>query len=246
MLSILAFLLLLLSTCFGHSRLHHNPETGPYDELNSEEIYKSFKNLAKFLGQKFSESHFFQPLTNNETTFLPLINRSRVLHIALEVPPKRLRMTTSLPPRLARIALFTPGAEFVREYIVPTQKDNINIIEVRRIPALKRPVDEIEANYLHYFLNEICNGEFGVFLQEFYGGIYMYFNGNNSDLPKCMQVTKPIDEETPASFTSCLFGMFASPRVMPDRPNRRRTIFRLNRFIPPYNQHPIDVHIEVR
>lgn len=236
--------LLALSIYSECADLLHRPETGPFDELSSREIYNSYRNLATFLGMKFTDSHYFQPITDG-CTILPLTNRSRALHIALEVPPKRLRNNRRFP-RNARIALFTPGEEFIHEYIVPTRRNAINIVEARRIPTLKRPVDEIESGQLDYFLNQVCNGEdFAAFLRDFYGGSYMYFGGNNGDLPRCMQSTATSQNTTPPSYISCLFGMFASPRVMAENPQRRRTVFRLNRFVPPYNQHPIDVNIEV-
>nr|CDS20946.1 amiloride sensitive amine oxidase [Echinococcus granulosus] len=223
----------------------HLPERGPFDELSFDEVHNAFKNLAIFLRKKYTDGYFFLPLDANSTS-VPMHARTRALHVALEVPSKHKREGRHFT-RLARIALYTPGSEYVHEYLVGTTQTNVTITESRRVPALKRPVDEIEMRALDHFLSQTCTGEFGQFLSLYYGATFMYVEDGQFALPACVQSTERQagQHAAPSSFHSCLFSMFASPRVTLQRPNRRVSVFRLNRFVPPYNQHPIDVHIEI-
>lgn len=219
-----------------NSQRYHIPDIGPYDELSSEELQNAYRNLGTYLGRDFIETHFFQsdPRIASAVSYDV---RTRVIHAALEVPPKQFRRTLPFP-RFARIALYTPGEPLVTEYLVGTTINQVNVTKLRSIPSIKRPVDEIETKYLHEFLGRICSGKLGIFLKEYYGASFLYDQSS-----ECIQDSR--STRNPDSFPACLFGMFASPRVTMSKPNRRIAAYRLNRFIPPYNQHPIDVHISV-
>ncbi|KAL5966328.1 hypothetical protein TSMEX_005941 [Taenia solium] len=244
MLQVLA-LLAIASALHTSSAYLHLPERGPFDELSSDEIHNAFKNLATFLGLNCTDGYFFLPHGTNSSS-VPLHSRTRAVYVALEVPPKRRRVGGQFT-RLARVALYTPGSGYVQEYLVGATQIKETVTEARRVPALKRPVDEIETRALNHFLHQACGGEFGQFLRTYYGATLMYREGSQPGLPDCVKSAggQSGQHTTPSSFHSCLFGMFASPRVTSQRPNRRISVFRLNRFVPPYNQHPTDIHIEV-
>lgn len=243
-LQMLTLLVIAIVICTCSSYLHL-PERGPFDELSSNEIHNAFANLATFLGKKYIDGYFFLPRGANASS-IPLHSRTRALYIALEVPPKNRRVGGQFK-RLARVAIYTPGSEYVHEYLVGTTLIDATLTEARRIPALKRPVDELELRALDHFLYQKCGGEFGQFLRMYYGATFMYKESDQSGLPDCVQSAdmRSVQRTTPSSFHSCLFAMYASPRVTSHKPSRRVSVYRLNRFVPPYNQHPTDIHIEV-
>nr|CDS34301.1 amiloride sensitive amine oxidase [Hymenolepis microstoma] len=238
-ISILHSLILLVLTLEATCQRYHIADVGPYDELSAEEINNVYINLGSYLGRQFIPTHYF--LSKNATTNSTSTD-SRVVHIALEVPAKENR-NEALFLRFARVALYTPGEPHVTEYIVGTSRNNVNVTEVRRVPSIKRPVDEVESDNLQAFLLEKCSEDFDGFLQRYYGASLYCMNSSKPCSTGCMEDANAT--ENPASYPACLFGMFASPRVTLKKPGRRITIFRLNRLIPPYNQHPIDVHIAV-
>lgn len=220
---------------------YHFADIGPFDELSATEISNVYQNLGTFLGLKLVDSHFYL-LQDMDSAIVEVDNLTRVIHIALEVPSKHFRRGNRFQ-RFARVALYSPGKPFVYEYIVSSIKDAVNVTEARKIPAVKRPVDEVESDNLQFLLYQICSGEFGWFLQEFYGASFLYMGALAPDSNECMEASEIVDH--PASYPKCLFAMYASPTVTMLKPNRRIATFRLNRFIPPYNQHPIDVYISV-
>ncbi|VDK40027.1 unnamed protein product [Taenia asiatica] len=238
-------MLAIASALHTSSAYLHLPERGPFDELSSDEIHNAFKNLATFLGSSCADGYFFLPRGTNSSS-VPLYSRTRAVYVALEVPSKHRRVGGQFT-RLARVALYTPGSGLVQEYLVGATQINATVTKARRVPALKRPVDEVETRALDHFLHQVCGGEFGQFLRMYYGATFMYKESNQSGLPDCMKSAggQSGQHTTPSSFHSCLFGMFASPRVTSQRPNRRISVFRLNRFVLPYNQHPTDIHIEI-
>lgn len=237
----LNFLILLALALRATCQLYHIADVGPYDELSAEELDNAYRNLGTYLGREFISTHYFLP-KHMMTSILRFDSLTRVVHAVLEVPAKKDRQN-ALFPRFARIALYTPKEPLITEYIVGTRQNIVNVTEVRTIPSIKRPVDEMESDHLQNFLYKVCSGEFGKFLKQFYGAGFLYASSSASESAECMKDEK--STENPASYPACLFGMYASPRVTMKKPSRRVTTFRLNRFIPPYNQHPIDVHITV-
>ncbi|VDO00081.1 unnamed protein product, partial [Rodentolepis nana] len=231
--SLILLALALEATC----QRYHIADVGPYDELSAEELTTAYRNLGSHLGREFTGTHYFSPQRSNASSDSANV-LSRVVHVALEVPPKGNRENAHFP-RLARVALYTPGEPHVIEYNVGTSSNNGTVTQVRSIPSIRRPVDEIEYDNLQIFLQKSCSGGFNEFLIGYYGASLFCMNTNKSCLTGCTEITN--DTESPASYPTCLFGMFASPRVTLKKPNRRITLFRLNRLIPPYNQHPIDI-----
>ncbi|KAM7539022.1 hypothetical protein Aperf_G00000057923 [Anoplocephala perfoliata] len=219
----------------------HLPDIGPFDELNAEEISNVYQNLGAFLGLKFIEGHFYLP-QNKKSDIFATDNLARVIHIALEVPSKHFRQGSRFQ-RFARVALYSPEKAFVYEYIVSSIKDVVNVTKVRKIPAIKRPVDEVESDNLQFMLHQTCSGEFGRFLKEFYGASFLFMGTLEPIFNECVETSEKASK--PASYPKCLFAMYASPTVIMRKPNRRIATFRLNRFVPPYNQHPIDVYITI-
>uniref|UniRef100_A0A5K3EWE0 Amine oxidase n=1 Tax=Mesocestoides corti TaxID=53468 RepID=A0A5K3EWE0_MESCO len=238
---------LLLGPLKTNTLVRHLPDRGPFDELSTTEFSNALNNLGKYLDLDYVGAGIF--VTKGTTLDdIPPLQRIRAVRVALEVPPKSQRNGTKFT-RLARISLYAPKLPFVHEYVVSTGNTTKKVSHVRRIPALRRPVDEIETSALDDFLAITCQRQFGQFLEDYYQAAFVFagprFDNKTAENLCTKQTANGSNRSSAAYRPACLFGMFASPRVTWDRPQRRITVFRLSRVVPPYNQHPTDVFLEI-